>query len=55
MWKVLVYGNILDYYFIKRLKDNYSTIGKVISDKSKFVFGQGVMEGGGDENDFSEF
>lgn len=55
IWKILVYGNILDYYFIKRLKDNYSTIGKEISDKSRFIFGQGVMEGGGDENDFSEF
>lgn len=42
IWKVFVYGNILDYYFIKRLKDNYSTIGKEISDKSKFVFGQGL-------------
>ncbi|MCT4235554.1 N-6 DNA methylase [Elizabethkingia anophelis] len=42
IWKVLVYGNILDYYFIKRLKDNYSTIGKEISDKSRFVFGQGL-------------
>ena len=22
IWKVLVYGNILDYYFVKRLKEN---------------------------------
>lgn len=40
--KTLVYGNILDYHFIKRLKDNYSTIKTVISDKSKFAFGQGL-------------
>ena len=49
IWKVLVYGNILDYYFIKRLKDNYSTIGKEISDKSKFVFGQGLKFKDGDK------
>lgn len=42
IWKVLVYGNILDYYFIKRLKSNYPTIGKIISDESKFIFGQGL-------------
>lgn len=42
IWKVLVYGNILDYYFIKRLKENYSTIGEEISDNSKFVYGQGL-------------
>lgn len=49
IWKVLVYGNILDYYFIKRLKNNYSTIGKEISDKSKFVFGQGLKFKDGDK------
>ncbi|WP_407531948.1 N-6 DNA methylase [Elizabethkingia meningoseptica] len=42
IWKVLVYGNVLDYYFIKRLKNNYSTIGQIISDKTKFAFGQGL-------------
>ena len=26
IWKVLVYGNILDYYFIKRLKEKYPKI-----------------------------
>lgn len=26
MWKVLVYGNVLDYYFIQRLKNDYKTI-----------------------------
>ncbi|EQB92811.1 N-6 DNA methylase [Elizabethkingia anophelis] len=56
IWKALVYGNILDYYFIKRLKDNYSTIGKEISDKSKFVFGQGLKFKDGDKKiDTSEY
>ena len=26
IWKTLVYGNILDYYLIKRLKKNYVTV-----------------------------
>ncbi|GIZ07824.1 N-6 DNA methylase [Flavobacterium sp. UMI-01] len=55
IWKTLVYGNILDYYFIKRLKNDYKNIGNKINDPEKYLVGQGVMEGGGDENDFSEF
>lgn len=39
IWKVLVYGNILDYYFIKRLKETYETIG--------FVTKQGYVKKGG--------
>ncbi len=40
--KTFVYGNVLDYYFIKRLKKDYSTIKAVISDDTKFIFGQGL-------------
>jgi hypothetical protein len=39
VWKVLVYGNILDYYFIKRLKENYETVG--------FITKQGYVKKGG--------
>lgn len=49
LWKVLVYGNILDYYFIKRLKNNKS-IYEYISDKKQFLFGKGISVGGGDKN-----
>jgi len=49
LWKVLVYGNILDYYFIKRLKNNKS-IYEYISDKKEFLFGKGISVGGGDKN-----
>lgn len=55
IWKTLVYGNILDYYFIKRLKKDYKNIGNEINNSEKYLIGQGIMEGGGDENDFSEF
>lgn len=41
-WKVFVYGNILDYYFIKRLKENYKTIGEVTDNPNLFIKGQGL-------------
>lgn len=41
-WKVLVYGNILDYFFIKRLKDNYQSIEQITSDETRFIKGQGL-------------
>lgn len=53
IWKVLVYGNVLDYYFIKRLKQNKS-IFDYISDKKNFVFGKGISVGGGDKNPIIE-
>ncbi|MDR1877881.1 MAG: N-6 DNA methylase [Flavobacteriaceae bacterium] len=53
LWKVLVYGNILDYYFIKRLK-NHKSIYEYISDKKQFLFGKGISVGGGDKNPIDE-
>ncbi|AOZ98992.1 Eco57I restriction-modification methylase domain-containing protein [Flavobacterium commune] len=53
IWKVLVYGNILDYHFIKRLKTNKS-IYDYISDPSHFIFGKGISIGGGDKNPIVE-
>lgn len=50
IWKVLVYGNILDFYFIKRLKSDYKKIKQIINNKKAFLIGQGIMVGGGDEN-----
>lgn len=42
LWKVLVYGNLLDFGFIKRLKAKFPTIEKVTSDEQKFIKGQGL-------------
>ena len=53
LWKVLVYGSYLDFNFLKRLKEDYPTIREFIDDNSDFIVGQGVMVGGGDENDAS--
>lgn len=55
LWKILVYGNYLDFNLIQRLKDskNYLSLDDVISDKSKFLVGQGAMIGGGDKNNAS--
>jgi hypothetical protein len=42
VWKVLLYGNVLDYYFIKRLKTGYESINSIVSQKDKFAVGVGV-------------
>lgn len=51
LWKMLVYGSYLDFNFIKRLKKDYKTIADIVVDKGNLLGGQGVMVGGGDEND----
>lgn len=43
LWKVLVYGSYLDFNFIKRVKEEFLTIGSVISDKQKFSYGTGIQ------------
>lgn len=55
LWKVLVYGSYLDFNLINRLKNknNYSSLGKITSNKDQFLIGQGAMIGGGDKNDSS--
>lgn len=46
LWKVLLYGNILDFYFIKRLKKDFSTI-KSLEDSDNLYSKQGVIINGG--------
>lgn len=53
LWKVLVYGSYLDFNLIKRLKKDFEPISNVISNKEKFVYGQGIQVGGGNKNDIS--
>lgn len=48
IWKVLVYGNILEYYFIKRLKEAYETIDTVT--KTDFLRKRGLQKTKGKEN-----
>jgi hypothetical protein len=55
LWKTLVYGSYLDFNLIKRLKENYKTIGDIIINNTSFLVGQGIMIGGGDQNDISSF
>ncbi len=50
LWKVLLYGNVFDFYFLKRLKKDYKTLNEII-DENKLLVGQGVQIGGGDKND----
>lgn len=42
LWKVLVYGSYLDFNFIKRIKDDYSSIKDVIEDNSRFIESTGL-------------
>ena len=44
LWKVLMYGSWLDFNFIRRLKENYDTVDKII-DKRGLLKGQGVTIG----------
>lgn len=43
LWKILVYGSFLDFNFIKRLFEDYSSVNTLISDKTKFKRGTGVQ------------
>lgn len=44
LWKVMLYGNVFDFYFIKRLKEDYKTLNKIIEDYN-LAFGQGFIKG----------
>jgi len=52
LWKVMLYGNVFDFHFLKRLKDNYKNLNDIIEERNLLV-GQGVQVGGGDNNDGS--
>lgn len=43
LWKVLVYGSYLDFNFIRRLKEEFPSVKKVISDEKKFIEGTGIQ------------
>lgn len=52
LWKTLVYGNILDFFFIRRIKKDFANINQTISSYNLFAR-QGLQIGGGDLNDTS--
>lgn len=54
LWKVLVYGNYLDFNLVYRLRHSYETIGKRISDAQRYSYGQGMQIGGGNKMDVSD-
>ncbi len=43
LWKVLVYGSYLDFNFIKRLKEQYSSIKNIISNEDNLIEGTGIQ------------
>ena len=46
LWKTLLFGNILDFHFIKRIITRYKTIN---SRKCEIIKGKGIQFGGGDK------
>ena len=49
LWKTLVYGSYLDFNLIKRLKENHTTIDKIIYDKNTFLVKQGLKKKDGNK------
>ena len=43
LWKVLVYGSYLDFNFIKRLKEEYNSIEKKLTNNKEFFIGTGIQ------------
>jgi len=54
IWKVLVYGNILDFYLIKRLNE-FQTIREVTSNTTEFTVGQGLKRTDGNNRKDASF
>jgi len=52
MWKIMLYGNVFDFYMIKRLKKDFNSLEDMI-DENGMTIGQGLQVGGGDHNDGS--
>jgi len=46
LWKTLLYGNILDFHFIKRIIENYPSLNSI---NDKIISGKGIQFGGGDK------
>lgn len=56
IWKVLLYGNALDFQFIKRLKEDYPiTIQKLIDNTDEFIYGTGVVKEDKYKKEYSDF
>ena len=42
LWKTLVYGSYMDFNLIRRLEEEYKTIGEIIYNKENFLVKQGL-------------
>lgn len=45
LWKIMLYGNVFDFYLIKRLKENFKSLNDVIKE-NQLSFGQGFIKNG---------
>ncbi|MBW7954430.1 hypothetical protein H3C61_01325 [Candidatus Gracilibacteria bacterium] len=48
LWKTLLYGNVFDFFFIKRLKDDFANLNKIIKENN-FVCSGGIKEKDGNK------
>ncbi len=55
LWKVLVYGTYMDFNLIRTVKERYQSINEIIKNEEKFIVGQGIQVGGGNQNDVSHY
>jgi len=54
LWKIMLYGNVLDFYLIKRLKEDYENLNQVV-EKNNLSFGQGFTQRGKFGNSNTDF
>ena len=55
LWKMLVYGSYLDFNFVRRLKDDYSSISAYVYNDAEFIIKQGIKKIDGEKKiDISE-
>lgn len=55
LWKLLVYGTYMDFNLIRTVKERHQSINEIIKDEEKFIVGQGIQVGGGNQNDVSHY
>ncbi len=54
LWKILLYGNTLDFYLIKRLKEEYEDLNNVFK-KNNLKYGQGFTQRRGHGKNLPDF
>lgn len=51
LWKIMLYGNVFDFYLIKRLKEKFDSLNSII-EKNNLTCGQGFIKGSDSANKY---